>query len=159
AVVRSSKRAIHFRGANNEVHELNAVEGDGMERAISLYFSSEPAAGQALLGEQGMEVRWRLPTFSLAARKWLASVLTVTTGGSGGLEASVALVGESVAAGLMKPRTLPARVAGNGLLARVWRWWSASDHQDLQAAQLCGMAAAISTLLGTPFAAAFFATE
>ncbi|MCA9619109.1 MAG: chloride channel protein, partial [Myxococcales bacterium] len=81
-------------------------------------------------------------------------------GGSGGLEASVALVGESVAAGLFKPRA--AIEAANEKLGRfsgLWRWWASTDPTSLQAAQLCGISAAIATLIGAPFAAAFFAVE
>ena len=48
-----------------------------------------------------MDVRWQLPTFSLATRKFLATLITLGSGGSGGLEGSVTLIGESVAAGLL----------------------------------------------------------
>jgi H+/Cl- antiporter ClcA len=41
-----------------------------------------------------------MPTFSLAVRKFLATWATLGSGGSGGLEASVALIGESLAAGV-----------------------------------------------------------
>lgn len=175
AVVAGFRRtAVHYRDEHDKVHALDTVEGDGLERAIALYFASEPTLDRALLGSRGVEARWRLPTFSLALRKMVASFLTLCSGGAGGLEASVTLVGESTAAGLFKPRSfsrvlpesvrgaLPAR-ARTGLFAqwfqRALDWWRASHSEDLQAAQLCGIAAAISTLLGTPFAAAFFAIE
>ena len=38
-------------------------------------------------------------------------------------------------------------------------WWSTSDTDHLQAAQLSGVAAAIATLTGAPFMSAFFAAE
>ena len=147
---------IRYHDKHGTIHELNDVEGDGLERAIALYFSSEPALERALLGREGVEARWELPTFRLAGRKWLATLLTL---GSGGLEASVALVGESMAAGFMKPRALPLGLERTSLLARFLRWWLPSDPDDLQTAQLAGVAAAVATLLGAPFAAAFFAVE
>lgn len=150
---------IQYHDKNDVIHELNDVEGDGLERAIALYFSSEPALEHALLGREGVEARWELPTFRLAGRKWLATLLTLGSGGSGGLEASVALVGESMAAGFMKPRALPLGLERTSLLARFLRWWLPSDPDDLQTAQLAGVAAAVAALLGAPFAAAFFAVE
>ncbi len=151
---------LHYQDDAGNLHELNAVEGDGLERAIALYFSSEPESRHALLGEQGVEVRWRMPTFNLALRKFAATLVTLCTGGSGGLEASVTLLGESAAAGLFKPRRLmPLALPGRSVLQRAWHWWRASDPDDLQTAQLCGIGAAIATLIGAPFAASFFAIE
>lgn len=150
---------IQYHDRFDVIHELNDVEGDGLERAIALYFSSEPALEHALLGREGVEARWELPTFRLAGRKFLATLFTLGSGGSGGLEASVALVGESIAAGFMKPRRTLARLGETSWLARFVRWWMPSDPDDLQTAQLAGVAAAVATLLGAPFAAAFFAVE
>ena len=131
-----------------------------MERAISLYYTSEPSFEQALTGQEGVEVRWELPTFSLAIRKFLATLATLGSGGSGGLEASVTLIGESVAAGLFKPRTITQTGSKKlTLIARFWRWWQPDRTDHLQTAQLSGIAAAVAVLLGTPFAAAFFASE
>ena len=151
---------LYYRDKDDHIHELNDVEGDGLERAISLYYTSEPSFEQALTGREGVEVRWELPTFSLAIRKFLATLATMGTGGSGGLEASVTLIGESVSAGLFKPRHL----ADNSpyqpkFFGRFWNWWYADKTDHLQTAQLSGIAAAVSVLLGTPFAAAFFASE
>jgi CIC family chloride channel protein len=151
---------IHYRDADGKIHELNDLEGDGLERAISLYYSSEPTFEQVLKGQEGLEVRWELPTFSLAARKFLATLATLGSGGSGGLEASVTLIGESVSAGLFKPHDpLRSVEKQSNIFARAWEWWQADDPDDLQTAQLSGIAAAVSVLLGAPFAAAFFATE
>ncbi len=47
----------------------------------------------------------------------------------------------------------------NVLFFRFWRWWRILNQDELQAIQLCGVAAAVSTLLGAPLASAFFATE
>lgn len=159
AVVLYRFRTIHYRDREGMIHPINDVEGDGLERAIALYFTSEPVMEQVLLGRAGVEARWDLPTFSLAARKFLATLFTLGSGGSGGLEASVTLVGESLAAGVFKPRPqfhLPTKA---GYLDRLRKWWRISDPDDLQTAQLAGVAAAVATLLGTPFAAAFFAIE
>ena len=151
---------VHYRDDDGGVHELIDVEGDGLERAISLYYASEPSIEQVLQGQEGLDVRWQLPTFSLVWRKFVATLATLGSGGSGGLEASVALIGESVAAGLFKPRKALAHAEKRvSLLRRLTNWWAATHPDDLQTAQLSGIAAAVSTLLGAPFAAAFFAAE
>ena len=172
-VARFRRSTVHYRDGNDKIHALDIVEGDGLERAIALYFTSEPTLDRTLLGQRGLDARWRLPTFSLVLRKMVASCFTLWSGAAGGLEASVTLVGESTAAGLFKPRVLPKVIHSLGRASvpaaiqtststwfdRVVDWWRASQPEDLQAAQLCGIAAAVSTLLGTPFAAAFFAIE
>lgn len=159
AIVLWRYRTIHYRDREGFIHPLNDVEGDGLERAIALYFSSEPAMEQVLQGKAGVDVRWDLPTFSLTARKFAATLFTLGSGGSGGLEASVTLVGESLAAGLFKPRPQFHLGPDAGYFDRLRRWWRLNDPDDLQTAQLAGVAAAVATLLGTPFAAAFFAIE
>jgi CIC family chloride channel protein len=160
AISRYRATTIHYRDEDGHIHQLNDVEGDGLERAISLYYASEPTFEQALTGQEGVDVRWQMPTFSLAVRKFLATLVTLGSGGSGGLEASVTLIGESVSAGLFKPRRIVAQADRRvSLVGRAWRWWQANDPDDLQTAQLSGIAAAVAVLLGAPFAAAFFATE
>lgn len=145
---------IHYRDDAGHIHELIDVEGDGLERAISLYYASEPTFERSILGDEGVDVRWKMPSISLAARKFLATLATLGSGGSGGLEASVTLIGESLAAGIFKPRFRP-----DSFLRRMFRFLGESDPDDLQTAQLSGIAAAVATLLGAPFMAAFFATE
>ncbi|MCB0058830.1 MAG: hypothetical protein KDE45_17455, partial [Caldilineaceae bacterium] len=83
---------VYYRDKDNHLHALNDVEGDGLERTIGLYYTSEPALDRALLGTQGVRARWEMPTFSLAFRKFLATLVTLGGGGSGGLEASVTLI-------------------------------------------------------------------
>jgi H+/Cl- antiporter ClcA len=160
AIVRYRASVIHYRDKEGHIHELIDAEGDGLERAIALYYTSEPAFEQILTGQEGVEVRWQMPTFTLAARKFLATLTTLGSGGSGGLEASVTLIGESLSAGMFKPRQL---LNGNrlpkGVTGRLSSWWQANDPDHLQTAQLSGIAAAVAVLLGAPFAAAFFATE
>lgn len=151
---------LYYQDQDGRIRELNDVEGDGLERAISLYYSSEPSLDHTLTRPEGVQARWDLPTFSLAGRKFLATLLSLGSGGSGGLAAGAALIGESVAAGLFKPRRGMDQVAARfGLVGRFWRWWYADQPDLLQTAQLSGIAAAIAVLLGAPFAAAFFATE
>lgn len=160
AIVQYRATTLHYRDKQGNIHELNDAEGDGLERAIALYYTSEPTLEQALTGQEGVEVRWQMPTFSLAIRKFLATLSTLGSGGSGGLEASVTLIGESLAAGMFKPRQFKAtNRLPNGLVDRARGWWRANDPDHLQTAQLSGIAAAVAVLLGAPFAAAFFATE
>ncbi len=161
AIVRYGRCAqLPYRDDEGQVHELIDVEGDGLERAIALYYASEPSFEQTLQGTEGADVRWQFPTLRLAARKWLGTLVTLGSGGSGGLEASVTLIGESISAGLFKPhRVVRAASQRAGWISRFWHWWDASQPDELQTAQLGGVAAAVATLLGTPFAAAFFAME
>ncbi|MFT7584386.1 MAG: CIC family chloride channel protein [Cellvibrionaceae bacterium] len=153
-ISRFGSTIIHYRDDSGHIHELIDVEGDGLERAISLYYASEPTFEQSLLGAEGVDVRWKMPSFSLAARKFVATLATLGSGGSGGLEASVTLIGESLAAGIFKPRFKKGSKY-SGIFGDLGR----SDPDDLQTAQLSGIAAAVATLLGAPFMAAFFATE
>lgn len=154
------RAVVYYRDNVGKVHELNAVEGDGLERAIALYFSSEPSSERALLGVEGVRARWQQPTLKLALQKVAATFITLCTGGSGGLEASVTLIGESTSAALFKPRKFIRDAARPvKLLERLTTWWQSARPEDLQAAQLCGIAAAIATLMSTPFFAAFFAIE
>ena len=160
AISRYHAQTIFYRDSEGQIHQLNDVEGDGLERAISLYYTSEPTLENALTGQEGVDVRWQMPTFSLAVRKFAATLVTLGSGGSGGLEASVALIGESLSASLFKPRKLGAEAASHvTVLQRIWQWWQPGNPDHLQTAQLSGIAAAVAVLLGAPFAAAFFATE
>ena len=93
-VTRGRTAMITYYDRQDHVHELIDVEGDGVERTIALYYASEPSFERALLGKEGVAVRWELPTLSLAGRKFAATWATLGSGGSGGLEGSVALIGE-----------------------------------------------------------------
>lgn len=160
AISRYKASIIYYHDDDGNIHELNDVEGDGLEPTISLYYSSEPTIEHTLTGQEGVKVRWELPTFSLAARKFAASLVTLGSGGSGGLTASTILIGESLSAGLFKPRPLGKQITDRfPLLQRLWEWWLPENPDDLQTAQLSGIAAAVAVVLGAPFAAAFFATE
>ena len=158
-VTRRRTLAIAYYDRAGRAHELIDVEGDGLERAIALYYASEPSFQRALLGKEGVEARWELPTVTLARRKFAATLATLGSGGSGGLEASVALMGESLAAALFKPRRSPGIAGRRPEWLRRFDWWTTSDVDHLQTAQLSGIAAAVATLTGAPFMSAFFAAE
>lgn len=160
AITRYKASTIYYHDDKGHIHELNDAEGDGVERTIALYYSSEPTIEHTLIGQEGVSVRWEIPTFSLAIRKFFATLFTLGLGGSGGLEGSVTLIGESLSAGLFKPRHVGGQAAKRlSVLQRLWNWWRSDNPDDLQTAQLSGVAAAVSVLLGAPVASAFFATE
>lgn len=160
AITRYTASKVFYRDSQGTVHELADVEGDGLERAIALYYASEPTLEQTLLGYHGTDARWQLPSLSLVIRKFFATLVTLGSGGSGGLEASVTLIGESMATALLKPRPLIDDVRHrHPVLAQLWQWWTTNDPDSLQTVQLSGIAAAIATLFNAPFAAAFFASE
>ncbi len=111
-----------------------AVSGDGMSTALDNYHVTYDHEGD------DPQPRYDRPAFAVAGRKLVATLLTVGSGASGGLEAPVVMIAESISAGFA--RVLAVR----------------SEH-ELRTYQLAGIAAAVSTLLGAPFTAALFATE
>ncbi|OJT20795.1 voltage-gated chloride channel [Archangium sp. Cb G35] len=123
-----------LRGLLNRRPGWNEVASDGVDVALSNYHITYQDAAD------DPRPRYSLPAFGLAFRKAAATLLTLGTGASGGLEGPVVLVGESMGAGL----------------ARITR--ARSEH-TLRTCQLAGIAAAVGTLLNTPFAAALFALE
>ncbi len=114
--------------------EWRAVSGDGMSTALDNYHVTYDHEGD------DPQPRYDRPAFAIAGRKLVATWLTVGSGASGGLEAPVVMIAESLSAGFA--RVLAVR----------------SEH-ELRTYQLAGIAAAVSTLLGAPFTAALFATE
>ncbi len=108
--------------------------GDGMSTALENYHVTYDHDGD------DPQPRYARPAFSLAGKKFVATLLTVGSGGSGGLEAPVVMISESISAGFS--RVLNVR----------------SEH-ELRTYQLAGISAAVSALLGAPFTAALFATE
>ena len=142
---------IKYTTSDGEQRSINDTEGDGIERTILLYYASDPEEVRRF----DLSPRWKMPTIGLAVRKFIGTLATLGSGGSGGLEASSALIGENLAAWFYKLRSrLPADF--NEETDESWRRPNV-DH--LQIAQLGGVAAAITVLMGTPLAAAFFATE
>ncbi len=151
---------ITFRNQEGEIEPLNAVEGDGIERAIALYFAADPSVRKGFTTDPtGLEARWQKSTFAMAIRKFVASLFTLGGGGSGGLEASSALIGENLGAWYYKLRSNKAPAKLEDLPKRMTAPWDAPNPDYLQAAQLSGIAAAVTVLLGAPLAAAFFASE
>ena len=108
--------------------------GDGMSVALENYHITYEHEGD------DPQPRYSRPAFTLAARKSLMTLITLLTGSSGGLEAPVVLIAESIGAGW----------------ARIMR--TVSEH-ELRTYQLSAISAAVASLLGAPFAAALFATE
>ncbi len=149
-LAKTHSSTIFYRDVHNKIHPLPDIEGDGLERAIALYFTSEPDLARELTGVVGTQQRWAFPTFSLALRKWLGTFFTLGFGGSGGLEASVAMIGENLAAGIFKP---------NRWNRFLMRWLMIDNPDELQTLQMAGISAAICALLHAPFASAFFAVE
>jgi CIC family chloride channel protein len=151
---------INFRDEEGEIEELNLVEGDGIERAIALYFSADPSVRKGAPTDQtGLEARWQRSTIAMAFRKFVASLVTLGSGGSGGLEASAALIGENLGAWYYKLRSGKAPSKPERLPRSMERPWLAPNPDYLQTAQLSGIAAAVTVLLGAPLSAAFFASE
>lgn len=112
----------------------DVAAGDGMAVALDNYHVTYEHA------DDDPQPRYDRPAFGLAAKKAIATFVTLGTGGSGGLEAPVVLVSESLGAGW----------------ARVMR--TRSEH-ELRTYQLAAIGAGVSTLLGAPFTAALFAIE
>jgi CIC family chloride channel protein len=122
------------RGALLRRDAWRSTTGDGIDLALSNYHVTYDHAGD------DPQPRYARPSFALAARKSVATFLTLGTGGSGGLEAPMVLISESLAAGFS--RVLRVR-----------------SEYELRTYQLVAIAAAVATLLGAPFTAALFATE
>ncbi|ACY18243.1 chloride channel protein [Haliangium ochraceum] len=110
------------------------TSGDGIDVALDNFHCTYEHE------EDDPQPRFDRPAFSLALKKAATTALTLGTGGSGGLEAPVVVAGEAVGAGW----------------GRVFR---ARTEAELRTYQLSGIAAAVATLLGTPFTAALFAIE
>ncbi|MBX3201515.1 MAG: chloride channel protein [Labilithrix sp.] len=122
------------RGYLTERPAWRDAKGDGVNVALSNYHVTYDHDGD------DPQPRYDRPAFGLALRKAIATALTLGSGASGGLEAPVVLIGESMGAGW----------------SRVFR--ARSEH-ELRTYQLAGIAAAVGTLIGAPFTAALFAIE
>jgi CIC family chloride channel protein len=110
------------------------VSGDGMNIALDHYHCTYDHL------ENDPQPRYDRPAFALASKKALGTVLTLGSGGSGGLEGPVVLISECICAGL-------ARIA------------QVRSEAELRTYQLAGIAAGVCTLLLAPFTAALFAVE
>lgn len=108
--------------------------GDGVGQAIEAYHSTYEVEGD------DPAPRFALPTLDRAWRKAVATVVTLGSGHSGGLEGPIVAISEALAAGLGKARGLDSEYH-----LRTW--------------QVAGVAAGVTTLLGAPFTGALFAIE
>lgn len=126
--------AALVRGLLMRRAEWRDVAGDGMDTALANYHVTYDYDGD------DPQPRYDRPAFTLAIRKFVATVLTVGSGASGGLEAPVVMISESLAAGFS-------------------RVFAIKSEYELRTYQLAAIAAAVATLLGAPFTGALFATE
>jgi CIC family chloride channel protein len=109
-------------------------EGDGMGAALERFHATYDHE------EDGHQPRYDEPSFIAAIKRAIMTVLTVGSGGSGGIEAPMVPIGEAFGAGWSR-------------LLNVVR------PDDLRIYQMSGIAAAVATLLDAPFTAALFAAE
>jgi CIC family chloride channel protein len=126
--------AALVRGLLQRRDAWQSVAGDGMDIALSNYHVTYDYEGD------DPQPRYDRPAFGLAARKFVATALTVGSGASGGMEAPLVMISEALSAGFS-------------------RIFSIKSEYELRTYQLAGIAAAVSTLLGAPFTGALFATE
>jgi CIC family chloride channel protein len=122
------------RGLLMRSEKWRDAAGDGMDHALANYHVTYEHEGD------DPQPRYDRPAFAFAARKFVATFLTLGSGASGGMEAPVVVISESLSAGF-------ARVFG------------IRSEYELRTYQLAGIAAAVATLLGAPFTGALFATE
>ena len=111
-------------------------EGDGATQSIEYFLKSYSETND----QKAVESRYSRATFMEAARRLFITTLTLGAGGSGGLEGPTIPIGEAVGAGWSKV-------------------FKVASADDLRCFQMAGIAAAVCTLLNTPFAAAIFAAE
>jgi len=111
-----------------------SAQGDGMAMALGHFHLTYEKEGDDPVP------RYRSPTLIQAFQKAVMTVLTVGTGGSGGLEAPAVVMGEDL----------------GSFWARTFRLRSA---YELRICQMAGISAGIATLLHAPFTGALFAAE
>jgi CIC family chloride channel protein len=123
-----------LRSTLSRQKEWKEAAGDGVALALENY--------QLTYDHEGDDPRPRYarPDFGIALRKGVMTLLTLGSGASGGMEAPVVLIGESLSAGTAR-------------LLRV------RSEYELRTYQIAGIAAAVGTLLGAPFTAALFSAE
>ncbi len=126
-----------IRGAIIKHPSWTKYEGDGAGQSIQYFIDTYQ---QPLEGANPVKDRYESETFLGAAKRIVMTILTVGTGGSGGIEGPVIPVGENLGSGVSK-------------LLRIF------EPNDLRVLQMAGISAALCSLLNTPFAAAVFAGE
>lgn len=110
-------------------------QGDGATDTITYFLNTYNQSG-----EQQIVERYSRPTFIEAIRRMFITALTLGAGGSGGLEGPIIPIGESIGSGVCKK-------------------FGIKDQNTLRTIQIAGIAAAVCTLLNTPFSSALFALE
>lgn len=124
-----------LRGILLSLPSFKGSEGDGVAVAITDFHATYDDTNTNTLPD-----RYKNPTIIESCKRCLMTILTIGSGGSGGLEAPVLPVGEQVGA--------------------FWsKFFYINSRDDLRAFQIAGISAAVATLLDTPFMAAVFATE
>ena len=117
------------------------TQHDGIGLAIRNFRETEPTtAGDGPADLAPAAPRYLRPDLRTTAKKAAMTLITLGSGAAGGLEGPSVLIGETVSAGW-------ARLGGVRTAA------------GLRTLQVAGVAAAVSTLLGAPLTAAFFAAE
>lgn len=122
------------RGLILQIPSWQGAQGSGIDQSLESFhqtYDDEDAETPS---------RYDKPTIVEALRRVVMTVLTVGTGGSGGLEAPVVPIGECLGAGW-------AKLTGT------------KNPDDLRVYMMAGIAAAVATLLDAPFTAALFAAE
>ncbi len=134
ALILALSGAAAVRALLKGTGRFDEAMGDGMDVVLDNYHITYRMAGD------DPQPRYDRPTFGLALKKGVTTLLTLGSGGSGGLEAPVVLISESLASGIS--RILRVR-----------------SEFELRTYQIAGISAAVATLLGAPFTAALFAAE
>jgi len=123
-----------FRGILARWNGWSSAQGDGMGMALCNFHLTYEKQ------DDDPSPRYQRPAMVQALQKVIMTVLTVGTGGSGGLEAPAVVMGEGLGA----------------FWAKLFRLRSA---YELRICQLAGISAGIATLLHAPFTGALFAAE
>ena len=111
--------------------------GDGASKALA-YF--QLTYDQQNTDEEIFKQTYEAGTFSVALKRVLVTVMTLGAGGSGGLEGPAIPVGETIGSGIAKV-------------------FKVRDLVWLRILQMCGISAAVTTLLHAPLTGAIFALE
>lgn len=111
--------------------------GDGIANALEHFHLSYKDKNET--SEKKIE-RYKFPTFRAAFRRFIMTLITIGTGGSGGLEGPSVALGETISSGCSKR-------------------YKVFNTYDLRIFQVAGIAAALGTLFTAPLTASLFAAE
>lgn len=127
-----------LRGLLLQIPSWKSSEGDGMGTSLEYFHQTYDHS------EPGHQPRFEKPSILEALRRMVLTILTVGTGGSGGIEAPVVPIGENIGAWISQK--------WHGIFGEM-------TPDDLRIYQIAGISAAVATLLDAPFTAALFAAE